>query len=129
MTCAIIGDSIAIGLALVMQAHGHFCDVAAQVGVSSKTVIEEVHDADVVVVSAGSNDPRNPKLFDNLVTIRSKIHGSVIWIQPVNKRAADAVWKVADQYGDSLLAFPPGKDNVHPKSYEDLAELVEGAIE
>ena len=57
-SCAVVGDSIAVGAGQHMEA----CRVNAKIGIQSKAVIARVNSsADVNVVSAGSNDPANPQ--------------------------------------------------------------------
>jgi hypothetical protein len=124
MTCAIIGDSIAIGLAALMPQ----CVVDAKVGIPSAAVIYRMHSADIVVVSAGSNDPRNPRLVDNLKLIRATALGKVIWIAPIDRAAAKAVASVAAIHSDPVIHFEPGHDNVHPRSDVTLAAAVKGEM-
>ena len=121
MTCAIVGDSIAVGVA----EYSHGCSIVdAKIGISSSAIIRRVHDADVVVISAGSNDPNNPRLVDNLKVIRAKCTHKVIWISPVNRVAAAAVRTVAALHGDTVITFIPGRDHVHPRSYIDLVNRI-----
>lgn len=117
--CVAVGDSIAVGTG---QAMG--CEVRAHVGWSSSKIVNLANGvkAELCVISAGSNDPNNPKLLLNLKTIRGKIDCvKVVWIQPINKKAATAV-RNAKRNGDSLVTFSPSKDNVHPKNYNALAK-------
>ena len=55
MTCAIVGDSIAVDQFAYFPA----CIHDAKIGMPSANIIGRVHSADVLVVSAGSNDPDN----------------------------------------------------------------------
>lgn len=124
MTCAIIGDSIADGLAALIPD----CIVDAKVGIPSVAIIDRVHGADVLIVSAGSNDPNNPSLQANLEKIREKATGSVIWIRPNMERAAAAVMAVASRHGDMVVSFTAGRDKVHPKNYKTLARELKSLI-
>lgn len=124
MTLAIVGDCLAVGLA---QQLPHDI-VDAKVGVPSADIIHRVHPADVLIVSAGSNDPENTSLLGNLNAIRRKATGRVIWIVPIHKRAAALVTEVGMRNGDSLIHFVPGGDNIHPKSYIALARRVRPAL-
>lgn len=120
---AIIGDSIAVGTgAAVGKVPNSIVD--AKVGINAKAILDRVHDAARVVISAGSNDPHNPRLVDYLLEIRAAITGRVLWIVPVDKVAALTVRAVASSYGDETEAFTPGPDNVHPRSYAPLADRV-----
>lgn len=116
-SCAIVGDSIAVGVGAVMRE----CLVDAKSGIPSADVIARVHSADILFVSAGSNDPRNPQLEDNLKTIRAKAWAAVVWIEPIAPTAAAAVDRVAAAHNDVVVKFDPSSDGVHPKSYDQLA--------
>lgn len=123
MTCAIIGDSIALGLALAMPE----CASKAVVGASSGTIrswsLPECYD--FAVISAGSNDPRNPALKRNLRAIRAGLCARrVLWIFPANLQARRAVQYASSVFGDSAMPFLPAKDGVHPRSYKSLARSV-----
>src|ERR1700744_3839766 len=89
--CAVVGDSIALGVGTEL----HRCAVNAHIGIPSAEVIGRVQHANVLVVSAGSNDPHNPQLEQNLRAIRAKATGKVIWISPMDPVAAAVVRRVA----------------------------------
>lgn len=117
--CVAVGDSIAVGTGKAMG-----CEIRAHVGWSSSKIVNLANGvkAELCVISAGSNDPKNPKLLINLKTIRGKIDCvKVVWIQPINPTAAAAV-RNARKSNDSVVTFSPTKDNVHPKNYYDLAK-------
>jgi hypothetical protein len=116
-SCAIVGDSIAVSVGRFIEE----CLVDAKSGIPSAEVIPRVHPADVLFVSAGSNDPRNPRLEDNLRMIRAKASAAVVWIVPISPTAAVAVERVAATHDDPIVRFEPSSDGVHPKSYSDLA--------
>jgi hypothetical protein len=123
--CAIIGDSIAVDLAYKFP----HCIMDAKIGIGSAAIIGRVQDprinsATVVIISAGSNDPDNPRLTENLVSIRTKITGKVIWILPINQRAAKAVIQVAGLNQDRVVSFSPARDNVHPSNNNTLAKNI-----
>jgi len=115
--CAIVGDSIALGVGLIMRE----CLADAKSGIPSADVIARVHPADVLFVSAGSNDPTNPQLEDNLSAIRAKASAAVVWIEPLSRPVAAVVRRVADSHNDAVVQFEPSSDGVHPRSYNDLA--------
>jgi hypothetical protein len=125
-TCFVVGDSIATrpyGLG------GWFsqCVVAAKIGIPSGSIIPRVPTRHLrwLVISAGSNDPRNPMLPANLRAIRGRARSDkVIWIAPAHPEAAKAVRSVAAEHGDAVVAFVPGRDRVHPMSYSVLARAV-----
>ena len=66
--CLIAGDSIAVGVAPYLPR----CAVNAKVGITSTAIIRRVGAANLLIISAGSNDPRNPRLINNLKSIRAK---------------------------------------------------------
>lgn len=121
MDCVALGDSIAVGISQVSS-----CRKNAIIGVSSAKIASMVHNvtSDVVVISAGSNDPLNLELRSNLIKIRSRITAKrVVWIVPYNQRASSIVREVASMYGDatvSLTSFST-RDRVHPSNYRNVA--------
>jgi hypothetical protein len=121
--CAIAGDSIAFGLGTQMKQ----CTTDAKVGTPSADIIHRVPQGftGLTIISAGSNDPNNPKLFDNLTTMRKRAGGGVTWIAPMNPRARSVVESVAHAHGDRVVSFTPGPDGVHPRSYSELARSVQ----
>lgn len=123
MSCFIVGDCLAVGLAAVLGG----CGSSAKVGIPSAAVIARTPDAyyDLEIISTGSNDPTNPRLPANLEAIRSRVHaGRVVWIRPVNARAGSAVQRVAFRHRDAVVRVKAGRDKVHPKSYRVLAAAV-----
>jgi hypothetical protein len=124
MTCALIGDSLATHAGL----GGFFpqCEVRARVGLSSQTIVRLASGSfSWVLISAGSNDPLNPALRDNLERIRSRMQVErVVWVAPANPQAAWTVRAVALAHGDGIATFTSGRDRVHPGSYAALASSV-----
>jgi lactobin A/cerein 7B family class IIb bacteriocin len=119
----VAGDSIAVGVA--GQLHWQH---DAKVGAPSKDIIHRVPQGHfhTLILSAGSNDPRNPHLIDNLNTMRRRATGGgVVWIAPVEPHARAAVTRVAHEHGDRVVTFTPGHDHVHPRSYAELAHRIE----
>jgi hypothetical protein len=122
--CTIVGDSIAVGTAQAVSE----CRSDAKIGIGSAAIVSRVHDAALVVISAGSNDPRNPKLKQNLETIRAKLTGRVMWIVPIDPVAAAAVKAVAASHRDGTVGFSPARDRVHPHSYGPIAQAVRQSL-
>jgi hypothetical protein len=122
--CAVVGDSIAFGVGTELKG----CVVDAKIGITSAEVVGRVHSADVLVVSAGSNDARSPLLESNLRTIRARATARVIWISPMDPRAAAIVARVARLHGDRVIHFKPREDNTHPASYRSLAMNVDAVM-
>lgn len=128
MDCAVVGDSIALGVGTEM----HRCAINAVVGLPSADIIGRVQHANTVVISAGSNDAHSPELESNLRAIRERAVNArvmrVIWIAPMDPRAAAAVMRVAHIHGDRVVHFKPRPDNIHPASYPTLADRVTKAM-
>ena len=124
MDCHIAGDSIAYGLGQVMRE----CSVDARVSLQATAIVARVRDGAVVIVSAGSNAPRDPALAENLRAIRSRATGRVIWISPIDHVAARTVREVAAERGDAVVTFEANADRVHPRSYRAIAEKVRTLI-
>jgi hypothetical protein len=123
---AVVGDSIALGTGRAFCRDKPNCRVDAKVGIASADVIELVKsDARFNIISAGSNDPDNPDLEDNLQAIRRRANGFVVWLVPQHKRAAELVEKVAFQFGDPAIAPKAGSDRIHPADYRELARTIE----
>ena len=125
MTCAVVGDSIAQGVA------PHFveCSALTKIGIGSLAILHRVSTGySVVVVSAGTNDWSNPHLLANLRAIRARAATKVIWILPVNDIARKAVQQAAADNRDPMVAFAPGRDHVHPRSYSDLAKAIRSVL-
>ena len=117
--CLLWGDSIAVGAASRYPA----CAVVARVGAPASRIARWSLPAfqGPVVVSAGSNDPASPTLRRDVAAIRARIVGPIIWIVPMDRRAASATLS-ACLPGDraAWLARIPTRDGVHPRSYDDL---------
>ena len=123
--CIAVGDSIAVGTGQAMH-----CTVRAHVGWSSSKIVTLSNGvkAELCIISAGSNDPKNPKLIVNLKKIRNNLDcNKVVWIKPINSTAANAV-SAAKKGNDSVVSFTPSKDKVHPKSYSTLANSIKKVL-
>jgi hypothetical protein len=123
--CIAVGDSIAVGTGQAMH-----CTVRAHVGWSSSKIVTLSNGvkAELCIISAGSNDPKNPKLIVNLKKIRNNLDcNKVVWIKPINPTAANAVL-AAKKGNDSVVSFTPSKDKVHPKSYSTLANSIKKVL-
>ena len=121
-TCAVIGDSIAVGLG------GYFreCRTDAKIGIGTKAIAARMTGrADVIILSAGSNDYATPGLLGRLKALRSRARSArVIWIRPAPWSAAAGVETVAHAHGDAVVAFavsPTDRAHLHPKSSGALA--------
>lgn len=130
MSCAIIGDSIAVGIAQQLPE----CTSVAKVGISSAGWLGR-HSAildrpqDVLVVSLGSNDGQR---FERGVfeAIQKRANAKrIIWVLPAcNHAAHDGLVEFAREHGDLVLSFVPGRDGVHPASYKEVAFHLHGHV-
>ena len=121
-TCAVIGDSIAEGLRPFFRD----CRFAVQIGIGTAAISSLVPgNADVIVVSAGSNDYLTPGLLARLQALRSRAGSArVVWIRPIPRIAATAVDAVAQAHGDAVVSFvvsPTDRERLHPQSNSALA--------
>jgi hypothetical protein len=121
-SCAVIGDSIAEDL------RGSFreCQIDVKIGIGTAKIASLVPShADVIVVSAGSNDYLTPGVLARLQALRARAGSArVIWIRPVPQAAADAVDTVAKAHGDAVVAFDVSRsdrEHIHPQSSKALA--------
>jgi hypothetical protein len=121
-TCAVVGDSIADEL------RGFFreCRIDAKIGIGTAAIAPRVpRGADLIVVSAGSNDYSTPGLLGRLQALRSRAGSArVIWIRPAPAAAAAAVDTVAHAHGDAVVPFAVSRtdrEHIHPQSSQRLA--------
>ena len=126
LACLIVGDSIAVDLGAEMRGR---CSVDAQSGIGSAAIISRVKPSGLVVISSGSNDPRNPKLVSNLEASRVRAGASrVLWIVPQNPVAAVAVLSVAARYDDATVEFEAARDGIHPLRFWPLVRAVKRGL-
>ena len=136
MTCAFIGDSIAVGVAQ----HRTECVNLAHTGQTIDATVNKIgqlpRTTQQVIVSVGSNDllakdttpDQRIRLYDSL---RSGITApSVVWILPnIHQQNRDAILAVARRHGDCVLDSRPlvSADGVHPgpAGYRNLARASE----
>lgn len=126
--CLMIGDSLAqFATEAVRAAQGPACRVVARQGAGSAVIatwaLPPVSPT-FAVISAGTNDARNPNLARNLTAIRARISAKrVAWLLPYDRQAAMIVHRVAVSFRDSEmdLAAYPSSDGIHPRSYAGVA--------
>jgi hypothetical protein len=125
LSCAIVGDSI------VDDLHAYFrdCRFDTKIGIGSAALVAHVPgNADIVVVSAGSNDYLSPRLIGSLEAVRARAgNARVIWVRPIPRRAAAAVDAVAGRHGDAVVSFavsPTDRERLHPRSNSALASSI-----
>ena len=123
--CAILGDSIAVG---VSQQRPE-CIRMATVGISSMAYIQRFPrhvNSGNILISLGSNDSSHVTTKTALETLRERVHGQVTWLLSANNQAAhDIARAVAARFGDRVLEVRPvvSRDGVHPTTagYRELA--------
>lgn len=128
IVCLMFGDSLAQFTAqAVKAAQGPACRVVARKGAGSAEIASWRYppvSPSFVVISAGTNDARNPALARNLAAIRTRISAKrVAWLLPYDRQAALIVHRVAVSFRDSEmdLAAYPSRDGIHPQSYAGVA--------
>lgn len=119
--CFVVGDSIA----QMVVAPYLPCKSRTRVGEHTSVIIGWAHPADLVVISAGSNDDVNEALTRNLRELRVRAYPArVVWIKPVNTAIANEVIVLANIWGDRVVSFVPARDNVHPRHPDALAREI-----
>ena len=132
LDCLIMGDSIAVGTAQVRQE----CVSYSKGGINSyqwlnANVGKSPYVAKHVIISLGSNDHKYIKTETELRTIRELTKAErVYWILPSTKFPVqrDAIWKIANEYHDTVLKTERMQaDNVHPSwaGYKEIAKASE----
>ena len=125
--CLIVGDSTTVGTAAALAAAGMRCEVHARVGATSGEVLRShpgMLTADRAVIALGSNDLGNPKLRQNLGSLRSRISAArVTWLVPYAARVAWVVNSVSAAFGDEVLPLSMYRsfDRLHPANYGSVA--------
>lgn len=133
LECLIIGDSIAVGTAMVRKE----CVSYARGGWNSwqwnKDYLSQAvaKPAKTVIISLGANDHKGVKTEFELRKMREAVQGQrVFWIDPGQDRKPvphAAIVKIAQEYGDTVLPRPQGHmstDGIHPtgRGYRILGE-------
>lgn len=131
--CMIIGDSIAVGVAMQRKE----CVAYAKGGWNSwqwnKDYLSKAtaNFHETIIISLGANDHSGVKTEKELRKMRESIKGKrVFWIDPGKDRKPiphEAMSKIATEYGDTILSRPMNhmsSDGIHPtgKGYKLLAE-------
>jgi hypothetical protein len=114
----------------MMVPYFHGCASNVKIGIPSGAIVSRTPSGqDVVVVSAGSNDPANPALLKNLEAIRARAgNAAVIWILPIAARPRALVQQVASKHKDRVVSFAAGRDGVHPHYLRPLADEITAAM-
>jgi hypothetical protein len=120
--CALIGDSIAEDL----QPYLRECRFSGRLGIGTAAIVPLVpSNAEVIIVSAGSNDYLTPGLLGRVQAVRARAGSArVIWIRPIPQIAANAVDTVAQANGDAVVPFVVSRtdrERLHPQNNAELA--------
>ena len=127
LECAILGDSIAVGVAQ----HQKYCYRDAIVGINSHNFAKRITtiNADHVLISLGSNDSAKTNTDWHLLQIRASVAAdTVTWLLSANNASAHAAAKkVAEMFHDRVIEVKPfvGYDGVHSTitGYRSIADL------
>ena len=126
ITCAIVGDSLAVGIANFR----HDCINVAHVGVTTAQAKSQLHQLPIginqVLISIGTND-RHSETFIEASKLRSNLKNKcVIWLLPSPTPARSAILSIAKKWGDMVLDTSPWihQKSIHPSSegYRELAK-------
>lgn len=134
LSCLILGDSIAVGTKMFAPQE---CVSYSKGGINSwqwnKKFGKVSLKAGTVVISLGTNDHRGVKTREELVKIRERVRGRVVWIMPpCNERFCkpwvnDVVSKISYRFGDKVIGTARVQpDHIHP-SWAGYKELVRRA--
>jgi hypothetical protein len=130
LTCNIIGDSIAVGLARSMPE----CSSEAIGGIAADTFFYQhkmTTNANVTIISLGSN--HTPYTEHYLKMLRLKIKGKVIWMLPAS-RNRNVIKAIANTFNDVYVDVRLGgatEIHIHPTpdGYKTLASLIRQTLE
>jgi hypothetical protein len=127
MTCQVIGDSLAVGVA----AAAITCGSDATVGISTRSFARyRIHpiSADTVVISLGANDSQPD--YASLVQVRKSVTARrVIWLLPSipNEFIRATIRELAFEYGDGFVDFVPltgGHLHATAVGYATMAHII-----
>lgn len=128
MTCIILGDSLAVGVA----AFAPRCESRAWPGVGTADFLRRNianSSGDRVLISLGANDRPEAATVETLIQIRTAIAARLVfWLLPGRpEHARRAIARVARSFGDTMIDTAPvaGDDRVHlpSRAYQALARL------
>lgn len=131
--CMIVGDSIAVGVAMARPD----CVSYSRGGWNSwqwnkdYLSVASTRTPKTLIISLGANDHKGVKTEQELRKMRSNIKADrVFWISPGTERKPipqEAIEKIAKEYGDTVLPRPTNHmsaDGIHPtgRGYKILGE-------
>jgi len=126
--CAVLGDSIAVGVA---RSNTEYL-MQAVVGINSNDYslrFQQDISANRVLISIGSNDSSDPRSESAMRRMRDRITAEqVTWLlSPNNIRTSDIAKRIARERGDRIVEVRPfvGPDGVHPTTagYHRLSSI------
>jgi len=137
----VVGDSIALGLSKSFPT----AQVDAIIGRSTKVILsavvsnKEIHNADLAIVSAGTNDyplanggkNNNPEAtISHIESIRAVLNAKqYIWVLPFNRSAAkDVKSAIGGDASIDLAEVASTQDTLHPTSYAAVASAIKSKI-
>lgn len=137
LECLIMGDSIAVGTKMFAPKE---CVSYSKGGFNTwqwnKKWGSTPLDAEIVVISLGTNDHQYIKTDSELRKARHRIHAKkVVWVVPhanlypkggrkIEETNA-IIYKIAHEYKDAIVTTPYySKDNIHPswRGYKDIVK-------
>jgi hypothetical protein len=128
MACAVIGDCIALGIAMAHPG----CDVTAKMGRSPSAILQHAPAGSYAwaVISAGSNPAGVLPSPKTLRAIRGSVRAvRVAWVLPAAPVRAAIVRAVARERGDVVVPVgATARDRVHPRSYAALWRSVSHSL-
>ena len=133
LDCLIAGDSIAVGTKMFAPTE---CVSYAQKGYTSFQWNNKFGsnnlDANVVVISLGTNDHKYNNTEHELRKLRNHVHAvTVFWIMPpcneyfCKPNVNEVVTKLANEYGDTIIRTDKVEhDHIHPNvsGYKELVK-------
>ena len=131
--CLIIGDSIAVGVAMARPECVSYSKGGWNSWQWNKDYLDKASakSFETIIISLGANDHKGVKSEKELRKMRDKIKGkTVYWISPGFERKPvqqEAIEMIAREYGDIVLPRPKNdmsSDGIHPtmRGYKKLAE-------
>ena len=133
LECLILGDSIAVGTKMFSHAQ---CESYSKGGYNTwqwnQKWGETPLNANIVVISLGTNDHKYIKTELELRKMRERVHAlKVVWIMPpcnegfCKHNVNEIVTKLANEYHDTIISTPYVQpDHIHPSwnGYRDLVK-------
>ncbi len=117
----VIGDSIALGTGTALHV-----ETRARVGAPSCEILRKVPGGryDVVVISAGVNDPPG-RCLEAILAPASTPAASFGYCRRFDQQRSRPMWpRLLCEHGDRTVSYVPGPRPSAPRSYSELAHKV-----